>query len=57
MRRAANQTGFSIVELMISITIGLLLLAGLVTLFVNSSDAERESRRASQQIEIGRAHV
>ena len=54
MRRAANQTGFSIVELMISITIGLLLLAGLVTLFVSSSDAEREARASSEQIENGR---
>ena len=51
---AFRQSGFSIVELMISITIGLMLLAGLVTLFVNSSDSEREARRASQQIENGR---
>lgn len=52
--RSRAQSGFSLVELMISITIGLLLLAGLVTLFVSSSDAERESRRESQQIENGR---
>jgi type IV pilus assembly protein PilW len=52
--RRAAQAGLSLVELMISVTIGLLLLSGLVTLFVNSSDAERESRRASQQIENGR---
>lgn len=57
MRRAADQSGFSIVELMISITIGLLLLSGLVTLFVSSSDAERESRKESQQIENGRYSV
>lgn len=48
------QAGLSLIELMISVTIGLLLLSGLVTLFVNTSSAERESRRASQQIENGR---
>ena len=54
MRPATRQSGFSLIELMISVTIGLMLLAGLVSLFVNSSDAEREARRASQQIENGR---
>ncbi len=54
MRNIRQQSGFSLVELMIAVTIGLLLLAGLVSLFVSSSDAEREARRASQQIENGR---
>jgi type IV pilus assembly protein PilW len=48
------QQGISLIELMISITIGLLLLAGLTTVFVNSSRAQAELARASQQIENGR---
>lgn len=46
--------GFSLVELMVAITIGLLVLAGLVTLFVNSSNARNEIERANRQIESGR---
>ena len=53
-RPPRRQSGVSLIELMISVTIGLLLMSGLVTLFVNSSDAERESRKASEQIENGR---
>ena len=50
--RAAR--GFSIVELMTAITIGLLILAGLSSVFVNSSNANRELRNTSEQIESGR---
>lgn len=46
--------GFTLIELMISLTIGLLLLAGLVSVFVNSSQANREFHRTSEQIENGR---
>lgn len=46
--------GFSLVELMVAITIGLLVLAGLVTLFVNNSNARNEIERANRQIESGR---
>lgn len=48
------QTGMSILELMVSITIGLLLLTGLAALFANSSNSQREGSRAAQQIENGR---
>lgn len=48
------QAGLSIVELMISMTIGLILLAGMVTYFVNASNNQRELQRSSQQIENGR---
>lgn len=51
-RRA--QQGLSLLELMIAITIGLGLLAGLTTVFVNSSRSQMELARASQQVENGR---
>ena len=48
------QSGLSLVELMISMTIGLVLLAGLVTVFATSSRSQLELQRAAQQIENGR---
>ena len=50
--RAAR--GFSLLELMTSITIGLLILAGLASVFVNSSNANREMKNNAEQIENGR---
>jgi type IV pilus assembly protein PilW len=49
-----RQTGLSLVELLIALTIGLLLLAGLTLIFVNSSEANRELQKTAQQIENGR---
>lgn len=49
-----RQQGLSLIELMISITIGLVLLTGLVTYFVNASSNQRELLRSAQQIENGR---
>jgi type IV pilus assembly protein PilW len=46
--------GFSLVELMVAMTVGLLLLTGLSLIFVNSSQANRELRNSAQQIENGR---
>ena len=46
--------GFSLVELMVSLTIGLLLLTALATIFANSSRMQREITLSSQQIENGR---
>ena len=54
IRRAA---GFSLIELMIAMTIGLLLLSGLAMIFVNSSDSNREMQKTAQQIENGRFAV
>lgn len=55
IRVAVNKTrGFSLIELMIAITIGLVLLAGLTLIFVNSSEANRELQKTAQQIENGR---
>jgi type IV pilus assembly protein PilW len=53
-RRAGFQAGFSLVELMIAITLGLLLLSALTAAFINSSRTRDELERASQQIENGR---
>ena len=49
-----KQSGLSLVELMIALTIGLLLLTGLSLIFVNSSEANRELQKTAQQIENGR---
>ena len=46
--------GFSLIELMTAITIGLLILAGLASVFVNSSNANREMKNSAEQIESGR---
>lgn len=52
---AANRDrGVSLIELMIAMTLGLLLLAGLVTIFTNASQTQRELQRTAQQIENGR---
>jgi len=49
-----KQRGLSIIELMIAMTIGLLLLAGLAVVFSNSSQSQRELQKSAQQIENGR---
>jgi type IV pilus assembly protein PilW len=48
------QRGFTLVELMIASTLGLLILAGLTTLFVNNTSAQAEVEKSSRQIENGR---
>lgn len=55
-RRAPRRCvrGFTIVELMVSLTLALLILAGLVTLFSNTSVARGEIDKTSRQIENGR---
>ena len=52
-----RERGFSLVEMMISITIGLFLLAGLVTVFVNSAQSRAELTKSAQQVENGRYAV
>src|SRR3954463_1209222 len=49
--------GFSLVELMVSLTIGLLLLTALATVFSNSSRMQREVTLSAQQIENGRSAI
>jgi type IV pilus assembly protein PilW len=48
------QSGFSLVELMIAITLGLLIVAGLTTIFVKNSRARSEIERSNRQLESGR---
>jgi type IV pilus assembly protein PilW len=49
-----RQAGLSLVELMISITLGLLILSGVLVVFVNTSAARNEVEKTSRQIENGR---
>lgn len=49
--------GLSLVEMMISIAIGLIILAAVVTIFANTSSARNELERTSRQIENGRYAV
>jgi type IV pilus assembly protein PilW len=53
----ARQRGFSLVELMISIVIGLLILAAMVALFVNTSGGNRQLAQANNVIENGRLAI
>ena len=50
----ARQTGLSLVELMISLAIGLLLLLGISTLVVQQNTSRTEMEKSSRQIENGR---
>jgi type IV pilus assembly protein PilW len=51
--RGRRDCGFSLVELMVSITIGLILLSAMVSLFANNSRARDELQRSEQQTENG----
>ena len=53
-RRRERQIGFSLVELMIAITLGLLIMAGLTSIFVKNSQARSEIERSNRQLESGR---
>lgn len=46
--------GVSLIELMTAITIGLMILLGLTSVFVNSSTSSRELKNTAEQIENGR---
>ena len=50
---ANHQRGYSLIELMVSIVISLMILAGLVTLFANNGRERDEIQRANQQTENG----
>jgi type IV pilus assembly protein PilW len=54
MTLRGNQTGLSLIELMVSMTLGLIVLSGVLVVFVNSSAARNEVERTSRQIENGR---
>jgi type IV pilus assembly protein PilW len=52
--RAELQLGLSLIELMISITIGLLILVSLSTLFINQSKSRAELDKSNRMIDNGR---
>jgi type IV pilus assembly protein PilW len=53
-QQAGYADGYTLVELMVSITIGLIILAALVTLFAGNSRERGEVERANEQTENGR---
>lgn len=55
-RRAGRvrERGFTLIELMIAVGLSLMILAGLVTVFVNNSNTRKEIERTTRQIENGR---
>jgi type IV pilus assembly protein PilW len=54
LRPPAAQRGFSLIELMVSVVVGLAIIAALAMLFANTSRARLETEKTSQQIENGR---
>lgn len=52
--RGNNHRGFSLVELMVALVLGLLIVSGLAVLFANSSQAGLELDKSVRQIESGR---
>ena len=57
MSCARWQSGLTLVELMVSITLGLMILSGVLAVFFNTSSARNEVERTSRQIENGRFAV
>lgn len=53
-RAPVSQVGFSLIEMMIAITISLLVIAALAVMFAQSSRSRTELEQANQQIENGR---
>lgn len=53
-RNTIRQKGYTIIELMVSITIGMMIMAALVTLFAGNSRQRGEIERANEQTENGR---
>jgi type IV pilus assembly protein PilW len=53
-RPRRRQAGLSLIEMMVSLTLGLMILSGVLVVFANSSAARSEVERTSRQIENGR---
>lgn len=53
-RITVGQSGFSLIELMISITLGLLIMSGVLALYLNLSKSNAELAKMNRQIENGR---
>lgn len=54
---AIRQSGMTLIELMVAVTIGAILMTGLVAVFNNSGEARRELEKSGQLIENGRYAV
>lgn len=54
MRTPKKQGGLSLVELMVAITLGLMILSGVLAIFANSNRIRGEIEKSSRQIENGR---
>ncbi|NMG45795.1 hypothetical protein GPA22_18930 [Aromatoleum toluvorans] len=52
--RRSREEGVSLIELMIAMTLGLLVIGAMTTIFINNSQARRELDKAAQQLENGR---
>jgi len=52
-----SMSGFSLIELMISITLGLIVITAVAVVFANASNSRNEIERVSRQIENGRYAV
>jgi type IV pilus assembly protein PilW len=57
LRIARPQRGLSLIELMVSITLGMLVVAALLALFLNITRTNNEMAKANRQIENGRFAV
>ena len=55
--RVRAQRGFTLIEMMVGITLGLIVLAVVTTVFVNVSSNRRDMERTGRQIENGRFAV
>ena len=53
----SNQLGFSLIELMVAITIGFIILAAITALFLNIDSSDKELTKTNNQIENGRFTV
>jgi len=55
--RSSREEGVSLIELMIAMTLGLLVIGAMTTIFINNSQSRRELDKAAQQLENGRYAV
>ena len=53
-KKMNRQTGFTVAELMVGMTIGLIVLSGVSSAYISSRKAGGESQAASEQVENGR---